>query len=101
MVNVDYCRRTLRKEEKKGKTKRDNGGREDGINGVEKEDEIREVEIREDGRREDERREEERENVKRQWNGVCAILLRLFTSTERLKRVYKSPGPFLEIFCLR
>jgi hypothetical protein len=29
--------------------------------------------------------------------GVCAILLRLYTSTERLKRVYTSPGPLLEI----
>jgi hypothetical protein len=28
--------------------------------------------------------------------GVCAILLRLYTSTERLKRVYTSPGPLLE-----
>ncbi len=27
--------------------------------------------------------------------GVCAILLRLYTSTERLKRVYTSPGPNL------
>ncbi len=30
-------------------------------------------------------------------NGVCAILLRLYTSTEGLKRVYTSPGPLLEI----
>jgi hypothetical protein len=29
--------------------------------------------------------------------GVCAIFLRLYTSTERLKRVYTSPGPLLEI----
>jgi hypothetical protein len=29
--------------------------------------------------------------------GVCAILLRVYTSTERLKRVYTSPGPLLEI----
>jgi hypothetical protein len=29
--------------------------------------------------------------------GVCAILLRLYTSTERLKSVYTSPGPLLEI----
>ncbi len=27
--------------------------------------------------------------------GVCAILLRLYTSTERLKRAYTSPRPFL------
>jgi hypothetical protein len=31
-------------------------------------------------------------------NGVCAILLRLYTSTEHLKRVYTSPGPLLEIY---
>jgi hypothetical protein len=30
--------------------------------------------------------------------GVCAILLRLFTSMERLKRVYISPGTLLEIY---
>jgi hypothetical protein len=30
--------------------------------------------------------------------GVCAILLRLYTSTERLKRLYTSPGSLLEIF---
>jgi hypothetical protein len=29
--------------------------------------------------------------------GVCAILLRLCTSTEHLKRVYTSPGPFMKI----
>jgi hypothetical protein len=29
---------------------------------------------------------------------VCTILLRLYTSTEHLKRVYTSPGPFMEIF---
>jgi hypothetical protein len=29
--------------------------------------------------------------------GVCAILLRLYTSTERLKRVYRSPEPLLDI----
>jgi hypothetical protein len=29
--------------------------------------------------------------------GVCAILLRLHTSTERLKRVYTSPGSLLKI----
>jgi hypothetical protein len=28
--------------------------------------------------------------------GVCAILLRLYTSTERLKRFYTSPGPLPE-----
>ncbi len=31
-------------------------------------------------------------------NGVCAILLRLYTSTECLKRFYTSPGPILEIY---
>jgi hypothetical protein len=30
-------------------------------------------------------------------NGVCAILLRLYSSTECLKRVHTSPGPLLEI----
>ncbi len=30
--------------------------------------------------------------------GVCAILLRLYTSTERLKRVCTSPGPPLKIY---
>jgi hypothetical protein len=29
--------------------------------------------------------------------GVCTILPQLYTSTERLKRVYTSPGPLLEI----
>jgi hypothetical protein len=29
--------------------------------------------------------------------GVCAILLQLYTSMECLKRLYTSPGPFLEI----
>jgi hypothetical protein len=29
--------------------------------------------------------------------GVCAILLRLYTSTEHLKRVYASLGPLLKI----
>jgi hypothetical protein len=29
--------------------------------------------------------------------GLCAILLRFYTSTERLKRVYTSPGTLLEI----
>jgi hypothetical protein len=29
--------------------------------------------------------------------GVCAILLRLYTSTEHLKRVYRSPEPLMEI----
>ncbi len=28
-------------------------------------------------------------------DGVCAILLRLYTSMERLKRVYTSPEPIL------
>jgi hypothetical protein len=31
-------------------------------------------------------------------SGVCVILLRLYTSTEHPKRVYTSPGPFIEIF---
>jgi hypothetical protein len=29
--------------------------------------------------------------------GVCAILLRLYTSMELLKRIYTSPGPLLEV----
>ncbi len=33
--------------------------------------------------------------------GVCAILLRLYTSTERLKRLYTSPGSLLKICYLR
>ncbi len=42
----------------------------------------------------------------RLWKGmpfhwVCAILLRLYTSTERIKRLYTSPGSLLEIFYFR
>jgi hypothetical protein len=29
--------------------------------------------------------------------GVCAILLRLYTSTEHLKRIYTSPQPIFEL----
>jgi hypothetical protein len=32
--------------------------------------------------------------------GVCAILLRLYTSTECLKRIYTSPGPNLQIYTI-
>jgi hypothetical protein len=39
--------------------------------------------------------------TRRYWDGVCAILLRLYTSAEHLKRVYTSPGPFLEIYYFR
>jgi hypothetical protein len=37
---------------------------------------------------------------RRTWglNGVCAIVLRLYTSTEHLKRVYTSPELFMEMF---
>ncbi len=34
-------------------------------------------------------------------SGVCAILLRLYTSAERLKRLYTSPGSLLEICYLK
>jgi hypothetical protein len=36
-------------------------------------------------------------NVSHESAGVCGTLLRLYTSTEHLKRVYTCPGPLLEI----
>jgi hypothetical protein len=34
-------------------------------------------------------------------DGVCAILIQLYTSAEGLKRVYTCPGPILEIYYFR